>query len=305
MLVYAYSCAHAKSLCQIIGGHAPGLRVDWVGTGPNGRSDTENTNIIGRFKGGAGDVLVQVNIASEGFNCPPVSVIVDLSLTGFGPQKLQAYGRGTRVYYGFPLVIYIPTDSNVARHAYRMAGLFDLPVDTEAPSGPCTCCPACPRCEHHEGKLFDLPDLHVLSAMLIGGHDFEPTAAQVYDVATRLSRRLDPKNNPEDFQEVYEAMTAVHRIKQEEMSEGATLAFWQEKVTKAVSTVAVNVALKIHGRVEKSLMGDLCRRINGRWKHERRSSHDMMTAGEFEQKYTWLIHINDDVKLGTLPVWLA
>lgn len=310
MLVYAFSCAHAKSLCQIIAGHAPGLRVDWAGTGPNGRSDCENKDVINRFKGcsepASLDVLVQVNIASEGFNCLPICIIVDLSMTGFGPQKLQAYGRGTRAYFGFHLTIFIPTDSNVARLAHLRAGLFDLPVDTEAPSDKCDCCSECPRCEHHEERPKVLPDIHVLNAMLIGGRDFQPSAAFVAEYATHLpkSRRLDVEHNAEDFQEVHDALVSFYRMQQSQQSEVVRLAYWQDKVRHAVGAVARNVLLKTRGSVEKSLLGDLCKRLNARWKYEH-GSHDNMTAVQFEDKYAWLDRVNKNVIQGSIPLWLA
>ena len=144
MLVYAHSCKHAEVICKMISVLHPGIRVDWVGTGPNGRPPEQNRNIISKFcdayndrndvvKEHELDVLVQVNKASEGFDSKPVCVIVDLSLTGIGPQKIQQYGRGTRAYFGLLLHIFVPTDSHVAPHARLKAKLFDLTTLPDEP----------------------------------------------------------------------------------------------------------------------------------------------------------------------------
>ncbi len=322
MLVYGFSCAHAQSLCEIIRGHAPGLRVDWAGTGPHGRSDSENKRVINAFKGlddqdrdvaPTLDVLVQVNIASEGFNCPPVCIIVDLALSGFSPQKLQAYGRGTRRYYAFPLTIYVPTDSNVASLAALRADLFDKPIDVLPPSEVCECCDRCPQCEHHEEQPKELPDLEVLDALLIGGQDYQPSPDVVAGVATVMNRReaaagsskrYDVAHNVEDYNFIRDVLTEYHQETQSQQSESTRRAYWTVKVTKAVGTVAYHVVMRKNGSHEKSLLADLCKRINGRWKWEHQG-HDAMTSADFRTKYLWLKDLDHRVIAGELPLWLV
>ena len=76
MLVQAISCSHAKMICeQIKSLVAPGIDVDWVGTGPRGRSDAENDEVLKRFcpkkneqdiRPWTLDILVNVGMAGEG-----------------------------------------------------------------------------------------------------------------------------------------------------------------------------------------------------------------------------------------------
>ena len=54
ILIGAMCCSHAELVCEQVKAHVdalyPGqLTVDWVGTGPNGRSDNENRAIIRKF----------------------------------------------------------------------------------------------------------------------------------------------------------------------------------------------------------------------------------------------------------------
>lgn len=308
MLVYAFSCSHAKSLSSLMANHAPGLRVDWVGTGPCGRTDEDNARLTAAFLGGDLDALVQVNMAAEGFNSVAVCVIVDLSLTGFGPQKLQAYGRGTRYYHGLPLWIYVPTDSNVAPLAEQKHKIFDLPVDTVPPSDKCECCELCPDCEHHREEPKPLPTLEVLNALLIGGTDYEPSAETVSGVAPTLARHmgrpLDPTTNEEDRQVIRQALIDYYQSIRSTQSEHMALAEWPARIRKAVGQVARNVLLVRDGYVESSRLGDLCRALNGRWKFTH-TEHDAMTAAEFEAKYRWLDEVNAEIIARRIPRWLA
>jgi hypothetical protein len=327
MLVYAYSCRHAEALCQILRAYAPGLRVDWAGTGPNGRSEEDNERVKAEFldkyefdkrtrkMGVVGphtlDVLVQVNMAAEGFNSRPVCVIVDLALTGFGPQKLQAYGRGTREYFGQQLTIFVPTDSNVAalvqQYGTEPHRIFDEPVDTVPPSSRCTCCAACPDCEHHPFDPIEIPDFDVFNATLIGGHDYEPTSEEVRGVAVSLVKQaghqivIDVEHNQTHYDMVSRAIADWQRITQQQQSEASRLKTLQSQVAAAVGTCAYNVN-KLRNLGFTSL-GELCKRINGRWKYEH-CAHDAMMADEFEQKLQWLRKLNRAIIDGCCPPWL-
>ena len=144
MLVYVHSCAMAQAICELVQALAQDLR--WIGLAQEAMEDLiqkmrpflphlrTNTMTLASLQGRIRWMSWCKSIRrSEGFDSKPVCVILDLSLSGFGPQKLQQYGRGTRYYYGLPLVIYVPTDSAIAPLAYLMSGIFDLPIDTKIP----------------------------------------------------------------------------------------------------------------------------------------------------------------------------
>ena len=128
MLVRAMSCLHAKAVCDQVKVFAGHLRVDWIGTGYNGRTEDENRAVVNGFcppKGLNGkrpdpsiDVLVQVSMAGEGFDSINVAEIVDLypvsskAASGKATQDKQFYGRGARFIKGTDtrLHVNVPTD---------------------------------------------------------------------------------------------------------------------------------------------------------------------------------------------------
>jgi len=323
MLVYAFSCAHAKSLCTLVSALAPGFTVDWAGTGPNGRSQADNDRVVSSFldtykadgktvdREHTLDILIQVNIAAEGFDSRPVCVIADLSLTGFSPQKIQAYGRGSRFYYNMLLTIFVPTDSNVAALAATYGNepyrLFDEPVDTRPPGDGCECCEACPNCLHHREGPKELPPFDVIDALLIGGVDYEPSKETVVgtaaDMGTMMGRTLDPLHNRADYETVTDILRKHQQRLRSEQSTMMQLDHWTQKVRRAVGLTARNVLLATDGFVEKSKLGDLCKAINTQWRIAV-AAHDAMTITDFQNKYRWLEGINKAIVLGNIPTWL-
>lgn len=108
MLIRAMSCRHAKYICKVVQEVSPGLRVNWVGSGPNGQPEHVNAAVIEQFVPPAGvdpqlDVLVQVQKVGEGSDSVMVCEIVDLSLAnidGASNQLKQFIFRGSRVVPG-------------------------------------------------------------------------------------------------------------------------------------------------------------------------------------------------------------
>jgi len=309
MVVYAFSCNHASSLVTVLGACAPQFRVDWAGTGFHGRSDKENDTVIQEFKEGKIDILVQVNIAGEGFNCPGICVIVDLSLSElWTPQKIQHWGRGTRTYHDYVLTIFVPEDSKLSNLAPMRRAIFDLPINTVPgdlpPRRPPTWPPPPPP---------PLPDTHVLDAHLLNWQHYEPSRETIIKMAPLISEkaavrgksmRLDPENNPEDFEIVREALISFHRKAEHGQSEEQARKYWQDKVTTGVGKVARAYVMWVsRDGFEKSQIGDACRRINAEWKW-RHDGHDAMTAIEFKAKYAWLCEVNLTIIDGNPPSWL-
>jgi len=106
MLIQAMSCSHAKMVCEQAKVLLPEfMEVDWVGTGPQGRSQQENEEVLHRFcppKDASGkrpwtlDVLVNVGIAGEGLDTTDVTEIVFLTPGNLTISNLQTIGRGAR-----------------------------------------------------------------------------------------------------------------------------------------------------------------------------------------------------------------
>ena len=127
MLIRAMSCRHAKYVCKVVQEVAPGLRVNWVGSGPHGQPDHVNSQVIEQFVPPAGqdpqiDVLVQVQKVGEGSDSVMVCEIVDLSLAnidGASNQLKQFIFRGSRVIPGLAdseqyCNVNVPSDAKLA-----------------------------------------------------------------------------------------------------------------------------------------------------------------------------------------------
>ena len=120
-------CRHAKYICEVVQDVAPGLRVNWVGSGPDGQPDHVNAAVIEQFVPPAGtdpqlDVLVQVQKVGEGSDSVMVCEIVDLAfanIDGASNQLKQFIFRGSRVVHGLDpnqqfCNVNVPSDAKLA-----------------------------------------------------------------------------------------------------------------------------------------------------------------------------------------------
>jgi superfamily II DNA or RNA helicase len=154
MLIQAMSVAHAKFVCKQIELLMPGsMKVDWVGTGPNGRSDSENDAVLERFcppkdkltgqRKWTLDVLVNVGMAGEGLDSTDVTEISFLTSANITISALQIVGRGSRVMR-LPdatkkPVCHINVDSSSPLADYvgrKVMGLFDDEITAKDPGPP-------------------------------------------------------------------------------------------------------------------------------------------------------------------------
>lgn len=98
MLVFARDQKHAEHLKSYFVGYS-GLSADWIG---EKRPDELNEQILRDFISGKLDVMINVNKASEGFNCVQCSVMLFLNNIGETVTILQQLGRGLRRNYAIP-----------------------------------------------------------------------------------------------------------------------------------------------------------------------------------------------------------
>jgi len=89
-IVFASTVQHAQAVCSMFQGH--GIEADCV------FGDTSNrAEILRRFEYGDLQVLCNVAVLTEGYDCPPVSCVVLLRPCSFKSTMLQMIGRGLRV----------------------------------------------------------------------------------------------------------------------------------------------------------------------------------------------------------------
>lgn len=94
-IIYAIDRRHAANILNLYASHGVSIRmID--GTTPN----DERQNIIDDFKAGVIRVIVNVNIFSEGFDCPDIDFIQLARPTRSLTMYLQQVGRGLRISEG-------------------------------------------------------------------------------------------------------------------------------------------------------------------------------------------------------------
>lgn len=316
MIVYAMSCRHAQSLAKTI--YEVGLKeltVDWVGVGPDGRIEQENDAVIDAFKDGKINCLVQVNKAGEGFDVSRASVLVFLNLLGSSPQAEQQIGRGLRRNYAIRnhkddiCDIFVPADSDLVE---LVRGLQEL-TTPEPDKGKDK--------EDRESaenvfRLESLPSWQLINAE----HDrsevlwvIEPNDPRVFQVAKQMEKANSSKGkrfNAQDqefLEDVAQAMTALMRQEHQAQSEDDMLAQAKKSTARAVNVCANNYvkirAKQSGGSYERTLSGDVIKRIHGYWK-SRHCGHDAMTLTEARQKYDWVESLNNSLRGGEIPEWL-
>lgn len=329
-IVGAMSCLHAEMVCdQIKTMFADLLSVDWVGTGPNGRTDAENQEIIAKFcppkVGGKRrpqdvklDVLVHVGMAGEGLDSVYVSEVVHLNRASITNQNDQENGRAARRIPDAPedlQVAYINVDS--ASEYARWKGpeielVFDR-VNGEVPESD-EDCEADPQ-ERETGELPEEPTIMIADCALehIDKGDAEVKACAVA-IAKAINERqpfdmavLDDINHP-----IYDRAIELRRRELEDRARGldqkSTLMQLRESINSAVgacASLAARTGSASIGRFERSLIGDMKRRINGQMK--RRWGHGIGDADEAElrERYAWLRDLSREVtSTKELPPWL-
>lgn len=114
-IVFASGVKHATLLLAAFNAY-DGSRVEMV----LGSTDPfERQEIVARLKSGATQGLVNVGVATEGFDCPAVAVVAIARPTKSTSLYLQMIGRGTRP---LPGVVDGPTTPDARRSAIELSG---------------------------------------------------------------------------------------------------------------------------------------------------------------------------------------
>lgn len=88
-IVFAMNAHHCMSLCDLF--IKKGIRCDYVYSG-----NEENNNVIRRFRNGEIDVLVNINILTEGSDIPDIQTVFITRPTQSDVLLMQMIGRGMR-----------------------------------------------------------------------------------------------------------------------------------------------------------------------------------------------------------------
>lgn len=324
MIVQALSCSHAKMVCDQVKAIIPhGMRADWVGTGENGRPDSENQRILNEFcppkDASSGtrkwtlDILVNVGIAGEGLDTTDVCEVVFLTSPNITNSALQTIGRGARTIRGLGSqpVCTVNVDGASELAAYigpAVMSLFDNGKLTHNEAE----IEELERKDSHDRDYVELPDslnVGVLDVTLLDIRK-DPMFQGVLALAEEaISRSPLSEEQAAKYMEatVEKAVREFMRNRDERFNASAVEAQTRDRLQTAVNKVAGliirRMTSKTSVRVERTFVGDVVKRINGAKKRSL-GPVEQATSDELETHYRWVKQLEAKILSGETPEWL-
>lgn len=315
-LVGALCCSHANQVCDQIRGMFPELRVDWVGTGPSGRSDAENKRILQKFcppkKDGKRnprdiklDVLVHVGMAGEGLDTVYVSEVIHLNPANKNNSNDQENGRAARFLDGVVGCINVETGSDYSCEEYIGRGIekaFDMSpseaaLDNEEPT------------EIIERDLIDsfIPDVSSIQIHDIECIEINTGEIEIMGKAADREGLFRELSEEERYQQLVSAYKRMKTEQNERFNARDQVELWSNSVQQALGVVArrvIRMMVKDPAvtRTDKSLAGDIRKRINGRKKYALGSVE--RDVEQLKRHYSWLKQLETELVEGGIPSWL-
>jgi hypothetical protein len=324
VLVGAMSCAHARLVCDQISTMHPDLRVDWVGTGPNGRTNEENEKILKAFcppkRNGSRnpddvnlDVLVHVGMAGEGLDSVFVTEVVHCNSANINNSNHQENGRAARNIPGVSDITgHINVDSSSPYADYVGSAIMRLMDDMHAEVA------SEDEVQEHERtpdipEMPDQPFVRSWDIEFIGVDDGDIAEAKtvVQGFAEKMDSAMLDAMLDESHPDHEKAMAAVEafairqkKSKMEEMNLKARTEYLREQVAASVKTVANTAVRMLYGntRVDRSINGDMQKRVNTQKKMEVGAvvpDYDVLM-----RHWNWLKDLEVRVRDGRIPSWL-
>jgi len=325
MIVGAMGCHHAQMVCeQIRSMFGDLLRIDWVGTGPFGRSDAENEAVLSRFcprkRDGRRriedvkvDVLVHVGKAGEGLDSVFVAEVVHLNPASITNQNDQENGRAARHIPGAPdelqeAIINVDSSSPYAQWpGPRIMDVFDrangeAPPDKEDGDGK--------GGERDPGLLADEP-LVVIADCELQGIDKGDPEVRMWAEHVATAGSIDRSVLEDTGHWIYEAAIRLRRKElleraqgQEGMSVLAQLRATLHGAVGSVASVAARQTATATGRFERSLLGDMKKRINTEMRKRHGCGVDEADEDGLRERYAWIKQLDRSIRSEGLPPWL-
>ena len=311
-LIGAFCCSHAQLVCEQVQAMFPELKVDWVGTGSNGRSDLENRNVLNKFcppkKDGKRDstnikldVLVHVGMAGEGLDTVYVSEVIHLNPANKNNSNDQENGRAARYLSDVMAYINVETGSDYACEEYLGRGIekaFDMSPEEAAKDD------SEPTDIDEIKEWPELPeepeiDIYDVTCIQINTGEVE-RMEEAISQTTGLSLE-DPKVKKAAIDYYLE----MRRKEAEHFNDRSTVEQWKAAVEQALSYVSRRVIKEMipgASRVDRSLSGDIRKRINTRKK--RALGPVDKDVALLKRHYNWLKQLEADLIEGGIPQWL-
>jgi superfamily II DNA or RNA helicase len=319
MLVQAMSVAHAKFICKQIECLMPdSIKVDWVGTGPNGRSDSENDAVLTQFcppkdpltrqRKWTLDVLVNVGMATEGLDCTDVTEISFLTTANITISTLQTLGRGSRVMrlpkegMEQPVChVNVDTSSPIAKYVgRRVMELFDDEIVPHDPGKP------------REREPGYEPSPETMSVLVVDVRLKDIRSEPMFQAVLEDLKRDKRHAGIDEEVLARHAEEAIHRYFGRGSNQSSIIEQKKEQVDLLVSKIVGLILQKIRtsgtGTIDKAYIGKLKTKINTQKKKLFGPVEDA-ASDNLDRQYQWLretveIPILQGHNLQGLPLWL-
>jgi superfamily II DNA or RNA helicase len=314
MLVGAMCVSHAELVCQQIKGMFPELKVEWVGTGENGRPEEVNKDIVKRFcpeKDASGrrgvpqlNVLVHVGIAGEGLDSTLVSEVIHLNNASLCNRRNQEAGRASRYLEG--VVGHINFDSSSEYAPYTGESIMDA-MDEEPPQPE--------EGDPKDEPLRELPDepyIQILNLELLSIDSGDRGVQRFLKVIETASvggidyKILKADLGHPEWEKIIDLYRKMRQHEADEFNQESRVTQWQEAVHAAVTAVTgrvIRMMVRNGVNIERSLAGDIKKRINTA---KKRLFGEVRPDIEIcRQHYHWLKQLEQEIIATGLPSWLS
>jgi superfamily II DNA or RNA helicase len=322
-LVFAMSNGHAQALTEQLNELGGDGFADWIG---QDRDEKTNDKVLNKYLGyqrqGKRVVeipdsqrlpcLVQVDMASEGFNNKRTSILAFLHLIRSNAKLAQQIGRGLRRnpniedFHEDVCDVFASADTEIADYVNRLeVELKGTEAEKDTGEGN----------KQERLPLGDIPELPVLDAEWHRTEIVTPTLQRAETARHQQLRQMAAtygiQASPEQLEQFITAFYGGSRPGGEPsaqfQSQGAKETYWRDQANRAVKTLAHNVVrLRSNGSFERSLLADTISAVHKRWVKETGLRAGQMTANEHQRKYEWARQINDNLKeTKEVPFWAA
>lgn len=318
VLFGAMCCSHAQLVCAQVKAHIDSLypsqlTVDWVGTGDNGRSDSENRAILKRFcpdkvdgkrrpEDVELDILVHVGMAGEGLDTIYVSDVVHLNRASLNNSNRQENGRAARFLDGVTGVIHVDSSSDfhefvgpAIEHSFDHNDIAEVEEEDE---------PSTDTGSRELGELPEEPQIRIydMQCIRIIKGEVEVMAKAMLSVGGWSEDLLSDDSFMQSAEKAYISMK---RRELEQFNDRSIVEQWKEKVgaaTGLVTSRAIKAIYGSKGRLPASIAGELKKRINSRKKRELGGVDQDVSL--LRQHYQWLQQLERQIIAGEVPQWL-
>lgn len=319
-IVGAMCVSHAEMVCSQIKTLYPELEVEWVGTGNHGRHPDKNREIIERFcpekdehgnRNPTLDILVHVGIAGEGLDSVNVSEVVHLNKASFNNSNNQENGRAARYLPGIIGNINFDSSSDFTKMGYVGPAIMDA-MDNNPPTQE-------DKETKDPGEYDPMPEEMVIQIWNMELENIDSGSPEVKRMAETLAYDVCPERYGfNDYQEdlenpnskLYDDAIRICKEKREreckEFNERSTVHQAKDQLNGAIRKVTGLVVQIIKGkqeRFEKSLPGDIKRKINTRKKYCLGEVCNDVSV--LKKHYNWLKELETSILDNKeLPQWL-